>query len=38
MIAEARTKYDTPENRAKVSNVVRNLRNRSAGGTTYRGP
>jgi hypothetical protein len=33
MIAEARRKYDTPENRAKLNQALRNLRqNRSAGG------
>ena len=36
MIADARRKYDTPENRAKVGQAVSNLRNRPANGTPRR--
>lgn len=36
MIADARRKYDTPENRAKLSEAIGNLRNRSAGGSAKR--
>jgi hypothetical protein len=35
LIADARRKYDTPENRAKLSAALGNLRNRP-GGTTRR--
>jgi hypothetical protein len=31
LIADARRKYDTPENRAKLNETIGNLRNRSAG-------
>lgn len=31
LIADARRKYDTPENRAKLSEAIGNLRNRSSG-------
>jgi hypothetical protein len=36
LIADARRKYDTPENRAKLSEAVGNLRRRSAGPNTRR--
>lgn len=36
LIADARRKYDTPENRAKLSAAMSNVRNRSAGGATRR--
>jgi hypothetical protein len=36
LIADARRRYDTPENRAKLNEAINNLRNRSAGGTTRR--
>jgi hypothetical protein len=32
MIADARRKYDTPANRAKLTDTVANLRSRAAGG------
>jgi hypothetical protein len=34
MIADARRKYDTPENRAKVSQAIGSIRNRPAGAPT----
>ena len=36
MIADARRRYDTPENRAKLSEAIGNLRNRSGGPNTRR--
>jgi hypothetical protein len=32
MIADARRKYDTPANRAKLNDAISNLRGRAAGG------
>jgi hypothetical protein len=34
LIADAGRKYDTPENRAKLSEAIGTLRNRSAAGTS----
>lgn len=36
LIADARRRYDTPENRAKLYQAVDNVRNRAAGGVTRR--
>jgi hypothetical protein len=36
LIADARRKYDTPENRARLSEAVTNARRRSAGGPAGR--
>jgi hypothetical protein len=36
MITEARRKYDTPENRAKVGQAVASLRSRQSGATVRR--
>jgi hypothetical protein len=36
LIAEARRKYDTPANRAKVNQAIGGLRGRSAGGAARR--
>ncbi|HET7312609.1 MAG TPA: hypothetical protein VFJ17_14930 [Mycobacteriales bacterium] len=38
MIADARRKYDTPANRARVGQAIGNLRHRSTGGPTVRRP